>query len=62
MKKCKHSNKHTQYAAGWPGMIQGYFIAPGKYISHETPATSAIITTYCSDCGKFIRQVEVNGK
>lgn len=45
MKKCKHTNKHTEIETlVWEGKLS----QPRRFI-----------VTYCSDCGEKVKEVEV---
>lgn len=49
---CEHKQKHTQ-------MITKQMPVTDKSMGIEIQ--SIVIATYCADCGKFLKMVDVNG-
>lgn len=57
--KCKHKTKHIEKVQGHICTVYGDIIN-GQYFSYETPARNSIIITWCADCGKKLKSVELS--
>lgn len=57
--ECLHKNIHTEKIQGCFPIVCGSIYGE-KYNTYEIPGRNSFIESWCADCGKFLKVVELN--